>query len=214
MHRSLIAGGTLAGALALGCADQLTVYEPADISRPSLRTEQNPDGPGALVFRSQQGAILTLSDPDPGLTALIGWTFAELEQFCATGEFPTRLKQLEVIRPHSTEELLDLHLLLHGTRVPLLVWETTILFIDPLAELCGELLLLPHLTGTGNITQRDNDVFTTGSRGNAGGFRIQGQVTSELGERFKFLGKFHGVITPSGQDKCCTLDLQLRPTGS
>jgi len=214
MHRwIMVSTAALAGALAPGCAEQPTPSGPTEASRPSFRTEQNPEGPGALVIRFEFGATLTLSDPESGLTALIGWTLPELQQFCAGGGFPNRLTEFDVIRPHSTEELTDLHIRAHGTRVPLLVWETTIPFIDPLAELCGTLLPLPHLTGKGNITQTDNDVFATGSRGNAGGFRIQGQVTSELGERFKFLGKFHGVINKT-HNKCCTLDLQLRPIGS
>jgi hypothetical protein len=213
MHRSRRLAAVLAGAFALGCADQPKPSEPADVSQPSFRTERNPEGPGALVLRSQFGAVLTLSDPDPGLTALIGWTSAELEQFCAGGEFPNRLTEFDVIRPHSTEELTDLHLRWHGTRVPLLVWETTIPFIDPGAELCGTLLLLPRLTGTGNVTHTDNDLFTTGRRGNAGHETIQGQVTSESGERFKFSERFHGVINKS-HNKCCTIDLELKPIGS
>ena len=213
MRRSLIPAAALAGALVLGCADQPTPSEPVDAAQPAFRTAQNPEGPGALVIRSEFGATLTLSDPDPGLTALIGWTFAELQQFCAGGEFPNRLTEIDVIRPHSTEELTDLHLRQHGTRVPLLVWETTIPFIDPLAELCGGLVFLPHLTGTGNITRTDNDLFTTGTRGNAGHETIQGQVTSEAGERFKFSEKFHGVINKT-HNKCCSIELELKPIGS
>jgi hypothetical protein len=213
MHRSMVSTAALAGALALGCADQPAPSEPADASPPSFRTEQNPEGPGALVIRFQFGATLTLSDPESGLTALIGWTLPELQQFCAGGEFPNRLTEFDVIRPHSTEELTDLHLRSHGTRVPLLVWETTIPFIDPLAELCGELVFLPHLTGTGNVTHTDNDLFTTGTRGNAGHEQIHGQVTSEAGERFNFSERFHGVITKSGKFEI-TADLQLKPIAS
>jgi hypothetical protein len=212
MHRFVFSAAAFACTVALGCADQPTPSEPADAFRPSFRTEQNPEGPGALVIRSQFGAVLTLSDPDPGLTAMIGWTFAELEQFCAGGEFPNRLTEVDVIRPHSTDELVDLHLRWHGTRVPLLVWQATIPFIDPFAELCGGLVLLPHLTGTGNITHTDNDLFTTGTRGNAGHETIQGQVTSEAGERFKFSEKFHGVINKT-HNKCCSVDLELKPIG-
>ena len=212
-HSLLRSTAALAGALALGCADQFKSSEPTDASPPSFRTEQNPEGPGALVIRFQFGASLTLSDPESGLTALIGWTLPELQQFCAGGEFPNRLTEFDVIRPHSTEELTDLHLRSHGTRVPLLVWETTIPFVDPVAELCGTLLPLPHLTGTGNVTHTDNDLFTTGTRGNAGHEVIQGQVTSETGERFKFSEKFHGVINKS-HNKCCTIDLELKPIGS
>ena len=207
MHRSLFPAAALTCALALGCADQPTPSEPADASQPSFRTEQNPEGPGAFIVRGEQGAVFGV-DLDDGLSALIGWTFAELEQFCATGDFPTRLEELGVFRPQSTEELVDLHYLLRGTRVPLLVWETAT------EDLCGELLLLPHLTGTGNYIQTDNDLFTTGSRGNAAHLGVQGQVTSEAGELFKFSEKFHIVILRSGEIRSFTFDFELKPIGS
>ncbi len=216
MSRPLIRlTGVLALALGLACGDQPTPSEPAASPRPSFRTEQHPEGPGALVIRTPFGAFLTLSDPDPapGLTALIGWTFPELEQVCAGGELPLgALEELTVIRPHGTAELPDLHLVLHGTQAPLLVWQTTIPLIDPFAELCGELPELPHLTGTGNITATVNDPFSTGTRGTARHTGIHGQVTSETGERFNFSEKFHDVLLPSG-DLRITFDLQLKPIG-
>jgi hypothetical protein len=213
MRRLLLPTAALAGALVLGCGDQPVPSEPADSHRPSFRTEQNPEGPGALVLRSSADIWLTISDPDPGLTALIGWTFAELEQVCAGGEppFPS-IENLIVIRPHGTEELPDLHQVITGTREPLLVWQATIPFIDPFAELCNELLPLPHLEGTGNFKRTDNDLATTGTRGNAAHEGIHGQVTSESGDRFNFSGKFHIVILPNG-DVRVTFDLQLKPIG-
>jgi len=207
MQRSLmLPTAALASALALGCADQPTPSEPADPLRASFRTEQNPEGRGAFIIRGEQGAVFVV-DPGSNLSALIGWTFAELGQVCAGGDFPTRLEEFFVVRPHSTPELADLHYVLRGTRLPLLVWETASF------DLCGELLLLPHLTGIGNYKRTDNDLFTTGTRGNAGHEGVQGQVTSEAGERFKFSEQFHGVINKT-HNKCCRFELQLRPIGS
>jgi hypothetical protein len=50
MHQHLLPAVALVCALALGCADQPTPSEPADSPRPSFRTEQNPEGRGAVGF--------------------------------------------------------------------------------------------------------------------------------------------------------------------
>ena len=213
MQRSFLPAAALTGALVLTCANQPAPSELADAFPPSLRTERNPEGPGALVIRSAFGSWLT-SDPDPapGLTALVGWTFAELAQVCVGGEQPPRIEDLTVVRPHGTAELPDLHQVLRSGQVPLLVWQATIPFINPGAEVCGTLLGLPHLTGTGHFIRTDNDLVTTGTRANAAHEGIAGTVTSETGERFRFSGKFHILIHPSGDERV-SFDLGLKPIG-
>jgi hypothetical protein len=209
-HSLLLPTTALAAALVLGCGEQPSPAEPASTPRPSLRTDQNPDGPGAVVIRGPAEGAFLIADPDPapGLTVLAGNTFAELEQFCATGEVTLGpLEDLFVIRPDGS-----VHNILRGAKVPLLVWETAIPFIDPIAELCGELLGLPHLTGTGQFIARDNDVFVSGDRANAFGLSIHGQVTSEAGERFRFKANFHAVILRSGEEHI-TSDFRLDPFG-
>jgi hypothetical protein len=49
-HSVLLCTAGLAGALALGCDDQPTPSEPAASPRPSVGTEQNPEGRGAVGF--------------------------------------------------------------------------------------------------------------------------------------------------------------------
>jgi hypothetical protein len=70
MPRPLVAA-LLASTLVLGCADQPAVTESGGISRPSLRTEQNPDGPGALVIRFAFDWFSTW-DPRPGIGVTVG----------------------------------------------------------------------------------------------------------------------------------------------
>jgi hypothetical protein len=210
MHRSLLLPiGALAGALALGCADQPTPSEPAGASRPSFRTEQNPEGPGAFVVIVPEASFVVFeTEPAPGITAIVGTTFAEHLQFCATGEPPFPVRRLLVFRPDGS-----VMTTVHGQQLPILVWQTGLPGIDILAEICGEALLeTPHLEGTAQFTAHDNDVFTTGNRANAGGFQINAHVSSETGERFIFAGKFHGVINKT-HNKCCSFDLELKPIG-
>jgi len=204
-YSPLLPMALLAGAFALGCGDPPRMMAPADpsgSSPPSFRTEHNPDGSGAIAIHGVQGAFFDLDpDPQPGLAQLIGWTFEELELFCATGEITLgSLKELFLIRPDSS-----VHQLVHGVHIPLLVWETA----SP--DLCGVLLELPHLTGTGQLIITDNDVFVSGNRTNAAHIRIKGQVASEAGERFRFLAEFHGVILRNGEPHRFTHDFQLEP---
>jgi hypothetical protein len=207
LHCSTVA---LAGVLALGCADRPTPSEPADSSRPSFRTERNPDGPGAFVVIIPEAFGGISGDASgPPLTATFGVTFAELLAFCDTGEPPPLdLRRLFVFRPDGS-----IMSTIGGARLPLLVWPTAV----PAGEeggVCNEAFLqLPHLEGTGHFTQHDNDVTTSGDRANAAGFRINGQVSSAGGERFLFSGEFHVVILRSGEIRSSRFDLALKPIG-
>jgi hypothetical protein len=220
----LLSTTALTIALVLGCRDQPVPSEPADpptlseLVNPlaSARTELSP---GAFVIRGPEFAFFT-SDPaeagfpPPNITLMIGWTFAQLLDFCATGELTfSDLVRLFVIRPHSTEEVPDWHTMVHSSQSPLLVWETAIPFIDPLAELCNLALTVPHLEGTGQMTSTDNDLFVTGKRANAFHTGVTGTVTSESGQRFRVWSQAHAVILPSGELLRFTLDNRLDPIG-
>ena len=200
----------LAGVLALGCADQPTPSEPVDGSRPSFRTEQNPDGPGAFVVILPEAFGGISGNPSgPPLTATFGATFDQLLAFCATGELPPLdLRRLLLFRPDGS-----IMSTIGGAQLPLLVWRTAV----PAGEeggVCNEAFLqLPHLEGTGHFTQHDNDVTTTGNRANAAGFQINGQVSSAAGERFLFSGEFHIVILRNGDIRSSRFDLALKPIG-
>jgi hypothetical protein len=218
----------LASVLVLGCSEQPA---PSEASIPqqsfratpaspqsSLRTEQRPEGAGAVVTRGPEFAFFT-SDPaeagfpPPNLTIMIGWTFDQLVEFCATGEPSlSDLVRLFVIRPHSTDEIPDVHTIVQGARSPLLVWETAIPFIDPFAELCDLALNAPHLEGLGQMTSTDNDLFSTGERANAAHTSIHGEVTSESGQRFRVWSEFHAVLLPDGELRL-SLDNRLDPIG-
>lgn len=82
MRRSplLPVAAALVGALALGCGDQPAPAEPAGgPPRPTLRTVQNPDGPGAQVIRFDIFGI-PLVDPDRGLTLTSGLPLSQVPE--------------------------------------------------------------------------------------------------------------------------------------
>jgi hypothetical protein len=194
----------LSGAFAfvLGCSEPAGLANDpvrSSSSTPSLRTEQNPEGSGAVVIHAEQGAFFTTGD---GLAMLIGWTFDELEEFCTTGDITIgSLRELSVFRPDGS-----LKYGLHGTQIPLLVWQTN----D--TDLCG-LLNVPHLTGTGQMFASDNDFNVSGNRTESTVGKVHGKVTSEEGDRFRFTNTFHAVILRTGELQKFVLHLELTPIG-
>jgi len=189
-------------AFAFGCSEPSGVAnDPVreSSSTPSLRTEHNAEGSGAVVIHAEQGAFLSGGD---GLVQLIGWTFDELERFCATGEITIgSLRELSVFRPDGS-----LKEGLHGARISLLVWQTDNF------DLCG-LLDVPHLTGTGNFFASDNDFNVSGNRTESTVGSVHGQVMSDDGQRFRFTQKFHAVILRTGELHKFVLTNELTPIG-
>jgi hypothetical protein len=198
----------LVPALLLGCGDQPGPAEPTPAPAPSLRTDQNPEGPGAFVIR---GPIDFFVAPASGLTTIIGLRYEQLLEFCATNEPPiVDIEFLSVTRPHGAPELADVKFLVHGAQLPLLVWEVEITGPD---EMCTVLLETPHLSGTGQFIGTDNDQLGTGTRGNAAHFAIRGQVTSDAGERFRLSWVVKFLLLPTGELLRFTVDAELDPIG-
>jgi hypothetical protein len=157
-------------------------------SGPSPRTEHNPEGFGAVVIHAEQGAFLSGGD---GLVMLIGWTFDELEEFCATGDVTIgSLKELFVFRPDGS-----LKYGLRGARIPLLVWQTDNF------DLCG------------HFFASDNDFNVSLNRTESTVGSVHGQVTSEDGQRFRFTQKFHAVILRTGEVHKFVFTNVLTPIG-
>ena len=176
-------------ALVIGCTEPAGMAsDPAQESSftPSFRTEHSPEGFGALVIHAEQGAFFSGGD---GLTMLIGWTFEELQRFCATQDVTIgSLKELFVFRPDGS-----LKYGLRGARIPLLVWQAEGL------DLCEGFVNLPHLTGTGNFFASDNDFNVSLNRTESTVGAVHGQVTSEDGQRFRFTQKFHAIFLRTGE---------------
>jgi hypothetical protein len=203
-HSLLTPAAAVVAALALGCGEQPSPAEPADASHASFRTEQNPDGPGAFATHVPEGFFIA---GDANLSAVVGISFADLVQLCA-GELPFPpdgfLDRFLVFRPDGS-----IKSWVKGRSVPIVVWQTS-----AFDDICAEgLLAFPHLEGTGQFHDKDNDLLGSGNRGNAFGPHFVGQVTSEAGDRFHFLGQFHVVVLRSGEVRVDRFELSLRPIG-
>ena len=198
-------------ALLLGCGDQPALTEPGAAARPAFRTVHSPDGPGAFAVHVPEASLIVAGfEPAPGLTALIGATYAEHVTFCETGEPPFRNDRLLVFRPDGS-----IKTGVRGAQLPLVVWQTAPEFTgDILADTCTEAFLaLPHLEGTGNLSDRDNDLLLSGNRANSFSTRIVGQVASETGDRFKFLMRSRGLILRNGEFRS-SFEISLNPLGN
>jgi hypothetical protein len=101
----------------------------------------------------------------------------------------------------------SIHLQSHGAQIPLEVWQST----NP--DLCT-LLEEPHLTGTGQFSLTDNDVFVSGKRTDVGHISLHGDVSSETGERFKALWNWQGKIQKGSDEQVNRSHFQLIPLGS
>jgi|SRR6185437_8629836 len=167
----LFPAAVLASALMVGCSEQPVPSEPGDASWPSFRTTNSPDGPGAVVFRSEGGGI-GFADiiPNTEFSYSIGMTLEELAEACAQPEFPPpppgpTFEQV-VLRPGES-----IKRLFRAIGAPLLAWN---LGVSP-GEFCS---VLPFAVGTAQFILTDNDLLFSGERANAVGFRIHGTATA------------------------------------
>jgi hypothetical protein len=209
MRRYLLApSAALLAVIALGCSEQSGPLEAPNDSHPSFRNQRSPEGPGALGIHVPEGFFGTTDD---GLTTVVGVTFAEVEQFCTTGDFPTILDRFLVFRPDGS-----IKTWVKGVSVPIVVWQAAPPPVTDnfFANICAdEFLALPHLEGTAQFHDSDNDLTGSGNRGNAFGPHIVGKLTSESGDRFKFLALIHTVLLRNGETRLERVDLRLRAIG-
>ncbi len=186
----------LCGALGLACSGDPISPQPPGASGPTLRTVQNPDGPGAFVIRFETSLGFLFSDGESNVTVIAGVTPDQLAALCAGGEFTFEpaTEQL-VFRPDGS-----IHQLFRAKGVTLLVFE------GANVDFCA---VSPFGVGQGNFTQTDNDLTVSGRRTNSFGFRIRGQVSDGSGGRTHVLAKFHALITRSGLFRLLTSEIKL-----
>jgi hypothetical protein len=198
MPGTLLLFVALTGALVPACGDQT---DPTDIDQaqpPSLRTDRNPEGPGAFVGKVDGQLTFIFPDPASGLNVTAGFTPEALAAFCARQPFegqPSRIKG--VVRPDSS--FTDLT---RARNVTLMV------FVDDNQDVCDG--PAPFAIGQGDFRNHDNDLFVSGLRGNSFGFRVVGQVTDVNGVRHHLSAAFHGIIYRDGSLRITRTGIVLR----
>ena len=173
-----------AGGLAIAaCDSSSSPVAPETPSAPSLRTDHNQPGPGAMVFRGSGQFFATWRGD--GFLVEIGASARNVEQFCTGSDFDSgELLDHFVERPNGGESAW----FKSGGKVPLL------LFPDSAEDICST---APVAEGSGLYT--DNGSNFLGGKGRANGsFRIRGQVTDGSGQRHHVLVVVHSQILRDG----------------
>jgi hypothetical protein len=191
----------LASVLMLGCGEQPAPSEPVTTPRPSFRTERNPDGPGARIFRFDDLFFFVIVDFQRGLTTVLGATPEEHLAACQSGIPPEEASFKEVVRPGDVHKFL-----VKGAAMGVTIWPAAS------GDICGELMAVPFLAGgTARVRYTDNDVQVSGTRANSYGVRAHGTVTSlASGEEFKLLAKYQAIIFRNGEFRETISEIRLR----
>ncbi len=173
----------VAAGLAAACGTDSSPVAPDSGSAPSLRTENSPPGPGAIVFRGSGQFFATWRGD--GFLVEIGASARNVAQFCTSPDFESgELLEHFVERPNGGES----SWFKSGGKVPLL------LFPDSAEDICSA---APVAQGTGLYT--DNGSNFLGGKGRANGsFRIRGQVTDRSGKLHHVLVVVHSQIRQDG----------------
>jgi hypothetical protein len=199
----LIPLAMFAGALLIGgCGEQqATSFGPTD-NPLAARTEDNPDGPGAVVIHFRGvGAGFGNCDVEEDICFFLGFSLEEWTLGCEQG-LPAPSGEglrIEQLRPDGS-----LHILERDKQEPLLVW-------DAPADFCAD---QPIAIGTGQFTTRDSDAEFSGNRSDSFGFRVQGTVTAlSDGQRYHLMNSIHVTALRNGELVVDNYEFSFRPTG-
>ena len=202
MHRSLFPAAALAVGFALGCAEQQSPTSPAHGSPPPTPPGSGggwtQSASGASVERGTLLAAFWFSDPERGLTTLIGVPAAGISELSACGgtEEPEPHFAMFVTRPAGATKLL-----LKSRETSVAVWQLVV--GNTLEDLCGVLgTTAPYAVGTARVRLTDNDIdFPIEPGGNASTLRALGRVSVlETGEELHYQARTHSIVPPGGTD--------------
>ncbi|HEX2220152.1 MAG TPA: hypothetical protein VHG35_15220 [Gemmatimonadales bacterium] len=169
-----------------------------------MSSARDGNGRGAVIQRGLLNLGFIILDERSELTSVIGFTSAELADFCLTGNTQPHLAEFfDVIRPTGTvKERWE------GEDVPVLVWP----FVSD--DLCGVLASTePLWEGTTDWQGTDNEVFGLGEGPGANSFGLQahGEVTSlQTGEDSDYQAVVRLVDSPTGDFRTAVSDIELR----
>jgi hypothetical protein len=200
MLRSLLMPtAVLASALSLGCHDQPTPSEPRTSGSPSFRTDNNPDGPGAFIFRGDGTFGFADIIPNTEFSYMFGPTLEEFAKQCAGEEFfAGPFTDQRVLRPDES-----IHDLFRAKDLPLAAWNN---FTHP-RDFCTVPLFA---LGTAQIISRDNDLTFSGHRSDAFGFIIHGTVTAlESGQRYHVWQRLRATVLKTGEIRIFTEEFRF-----
>ena len=185
MYRTRTVATIVAAGLAIaacGSDDAPTAPEPGPT--PSLRTEHNADGPGAVVFHGRGQFFATVNEPGAPYFIAIGVSAAGAREFCRGGDpdFGAS-KDLFAEGPNGIHAVFK-----SDGKVPLLLYR------PGTEDICDG---SPVAVGTGIFTDNSSNLIGGHGRGVASS-RIRGTVTTPAGKRLHVLVVMHSQLGPNG----------------
>jgi hypothetical protein len=185
MFRTRAVAHILAAGLATAaCGSDSQPTAPDTTPTPSLRTEHNPTGPGAVVFHGHGQFFATVNEPGAPYFIAIGVSPAGAREFCRGGDpdFGAS-KDLFVEGPNGIHAVFK-----SDGKVPLLLYR------PGTEDICDGSAIA---VGTGLFTDNSSNLFGGHGRGVASG-RIRGTVTTLAGQRLHVLVVMHSQLGPNG----------------
>lgn len=172
------------GLTAAACGTDSSPTAPESASARSLRTQNSPPGPGAMVFHSKGGFFSTWRGD--GFLVEIGATARGVRQFCSGAEDFEDGESLDhfVERPNGGES----SVFKSDGKVGLL------LFPESAEDICSA---APVAQGTGLWTDQASNFLGGPGRAN-GSFRFRGQVFDRSGQRHHVLVVVHAQVRRDG----------------
>jgi hypothetical protein len=161
------------------------------------------NGPDDLpnVFRTATNAGFSMRDPSTGYIAMAGLPTPPTSlTFCGgTVSFQTSSELTE-------GQLKDV---LHDLRIG----SDLNVFIYQIATFRGVCASTPFASGIGHAIRTDNDLFTTFTRTNSFGLRMQGVVQDAAGQSYRLDAELHDLIFPDLSFKRVVQNVHLNPVG-
>lgn len=180
--------------IAFGCGDEgITATSTSTADLPLLSPANGPSSPGPFIIRSESGFGCFYTDPQAGMTAVIGFDLVDL---CTNGPPPIHdIVEFQSINVPADEDRFIY--IAGGTDVTASVWPSS---IGPylLNQDCGFLGTIdPLATGTVEFTWTDNDnnpAASDGRNANSYGLSIKhSEMNRADGSIVKFQGHFRLV---------------------
>ena len=161
------------------------------------------NGPDDLpnVFRTATNAGFSMRDPSTGYIAMAGLPNPPSSLTFCGGTVPFQTSS-ELTEGELKDVLHDLRM---GSDLNVFVYQ--------IATFRGVCASTPFASGIGHAIRTDNDLFTTFTRTNSFGLRIQGVVQDAAGQSYRLNAELHDLIFPDLTFKRVVQNVNLNAVG-
>jgi hypothetical protein len=194
----LLPATLFAGTFALGCGDRVGVTDPVPGAAPSLEAD---------VSKFDAPFFNAVLDSQHGLTALFGFTSAELPAACAGTEPPQDLAHYLIVAHPTSGGGTIFKFRVRDGEASAIIWAAI-----PQGSVCDLQGVQPLAVGTVEFTNTDNDFFNAGPGTESVAFQAEGTVTSPAsGQRYHLLAKLQVLFFNDGTLRFTKISVLITP---